>query len=644
MKKIALLLCFSACLLASFAQIKDPIIMSIGGQDVSKSEFEYIWNKNNTNNTTDKKSLDEYVDLFINFKLKVAEAKAQGIDTTKSFVNELNGYRRQLTAPYLVDKTQQDAMFKQAYDRGKEYIEASHILLMVKADVAPDDTLKVYQNAMKLYNRLLKGEDFAKLAKENSEDGSKMEGGYLGFATGLRYVYPFENVLFDTPIGKFSKPFRSQYGYHIVKVHSRRPALGQYRSAHIMKLIKPDATPEVKQATKDSIFKIYNAIKNGGDFQLYATKHSDDQTAAARNGEYGMMLCGSLPIEYEDAVFKTKVGDFSEPFQSKYGWHIVKALEFKPYPALEDKESQDFISKAIKRSDRAQVLNEMLVDKLKKEYNYSFDANALEQFNKAFNAIKNAQDSTLLKTLSASDATLFTLSGITYTQKQFAKSLNNKDIKTISLKSSFDGFVQQVVMNFEDRNLENKYPEFGHLMQEYKDGILLFEVSNREVWEKASLDTVGLQTYFEANKSKYAWEKPHYKGFIIQCANAEVAKKAEKMIKKMPLDSIAVTLKRTFNTDSTTLIKTERGLYAQGDNANVDFLAYKIGKLATKAELPVSFLKGYSLKKGPESYLDVRGLVISDYQNYLEERWIASLKAKFKVIVYKDVVNTVNKN
>jgi len=641
MKKTALLICFSACFSACFAQIKDPIIMSIGDNNVTKSEFEYIWKKNNTNTIQDSKSLNEYIDLFVNFKLKVAEAKAQGIDTTKAFINELNGYRQQLIAPYLTDKGAEDSLLNVEYDRFKKYVEVSHILVQVAPTATPKDTLAAWQKISGLYKRIQKGEDFGKLARENSDDGSKEDGGYLGFTTGLRWVYPFENVAFNTPVGKISKPFRTQFGYHIIKLHSSRPGNGQYRSGHILKLVPQNASPEVQAAAKDSIFKIYNALKNGESFEKYATEKSDDRGAAANKGEQGMRYCGTFPIEYEDAVYKLKIGEFSEPFQSKYGWHIVKALEFQPYPDIE--KMRDELTRAMGRDERSQVGKKALAEKLKKEYNYTLHKENLAQLVKAFEAMSNPGDSTIFKNLSVSQAPLFTLNGVNFTQEQFATFLKNKGSHVSNVNEEYSSFVQQKVLAYEDSQLEKKYPEFGHLMQEYSDGILLFDVSNREVWEKASLDTAGLKTYFEANKAKYTWEKPHYKGFIIQCANANVAKKANKLIKKLPSDSISVVLKRTFNNDSTTLVKVDRGLYAQGDNSNIDFLAFKQGKLEPKKDFPEVFIKGYALN-APESYLDVRGLVISDYQNYLEERWIKSLKGKFLVNVDKDVVNTVNKN
>ncbi|MCK9312131.1 MAG: peptidylprolyl isomerase, partial [Bacteroidales bacterium] len=610
MKKTVLYLFCSACFSLCVAQVKDPVIMDIGGNVVTKSEFEYIWGKNNASTMFDQKSLDEYVDLFINFKLKVAEAKAQGIDTTRAFIDELSGYRRQLAAPYLTDKEAEEALVKESYDHIKTYVETSHILISIRPDDCPEDTLKAWQKISRIYQQAIQGVDFAKLAKENSDDSSKKDGGYLGSTTGGHFLYEFEEAAFNTPVGEISKPFRTRFGYHIVKVHSRSAANGLYRSGHILKRVSPTATEEEKAAAKDSIFKIYKALKNGEDFKLYATKHSDDQNAASQNGEYGFMFCGSLPIEYENTIFKLKVGEYSEPFQSKYGWHIVKALEFKPYPEMDV--LRENINRNIAKDRRSQIVKTGLVEKLKKEYNYNCNKESLEAFFESSGYIIP------LAELSESDSSLFTLNGVTFTQKQFATFLKNKkNLYSSSLNDAFEVFVQQEVLSCEDRHLEKKYPEFGHLMQEYSDGILLFDVSNREVWEKASIDTVGLETYFNANKAKYVWENPHYKGFIFHCADAQVVKKAKKMIKKIPADSITVVLKRSFNTDSTTLVKIERGLYVQGNNANIDFLVFKKGKLEPKEGFPEIFIQGKKLKKGPESYTDVLGLVISDYQNYL---------------------------
>jgi len=643
MKKVVTWMFFSAFLSVSLAQNNDPVLMNIAGKDVTKSEFEYIWNKNNANTTPDMKSLAEYVDLFVNFKLKVAEAETQGIDTTQAFTSELAGYRKQLITPYLTDKAAEEAMIKLCYDRLLEYTEVSHILISVQAGATPEDTLTQYQKALSLYKRALKGEDFAKLAKENSDDGSKADGGYLGFATGLRYVFPFENAAYTTPIGQISNPVRSQFGYHLIKVHSRKPTIGKYRSAHIMKAVAPTATSEEKAAAKDSIFKIYNSLQTGGDFTKFATTNSDDRGAAERGGEYGLMFCGSLPIEYEDNVFKLKVGEFSAPFQSKYGWHLVKALEFQPYPAMEEMRN-DITGFIAQDEARTQIAKKSFIDRVKIENGYQENKESYNQFVKAYETARVKSDSTLVVALSQSMNPLFLLNGKSFPQKAFAQYLAKKADASNNLKVTFDTYVAEKTLALEDSNLEKKFPEFGHLMQEYRDGILLFEVSNREVWDKASMDTKGLEKYFKDSVSKYSWKEPRYKGFVISCANPTVASKAKKMIKKLVVDSVSIVLKRNFNTDTTSLVKVEQGLFAVGENVQVDALAFKKAKPEADKKYPVVFLSGKVLAKGPESYTDVRGLVISDYQTFLEESWIKSLRAKYKVIVNKEVLNTVNKN
>ncbi|HET9570230.1 MAG TPA: peptidylprolyl isomerase [Bacteroidales bacterium] len=643
MKKVVTWMFFSAFLTVCLAQNNDPVLMNIAGKDVTKSEFEYIWNKNNSNAASDSKSLNDYVDLFINFKLKVAEAESQGIDTTQAFITELSGYRKQLITPYLTDKDAEEAMIKLCYDRIREYTELSHILLTVPNDASPEDTLKVYQKAMLLYKRALKGEDFAKLARENTEDeGSKAAGGYLGYSTGLRYVLPFENVAYSTPVGKVAPPVRTQFGYHIIKVINRVPAGGKYRSGHIMKAVAETATPEEKANAKDSIYLIYKALQAGEDFTKLATTQSDDRGAAGRGGEYGLMFCGSLPYEYESNVYKLKVGEYSAPFQSKYGWHIVKALEFQPYPPMEEMRN-DLTGYIAQDEARTQVAKKSFIERIKKEDGYLLNKDSYNQFVNAYDLARTKGDTTLVNALSQSTNPLFVLDGKNFSQKGFAQALaKNKQVNNISV--AFDNYVGEQVVAYEDQNLEKKYPEFGHLMQEYRDGILLFEISNREVWDKASQDTKGLEKFFKDSVGKYNWAKPHYKGFIISCANPDVAARAKKMIKKLAVDSVSIVLKRAFNTDSTSLIKVEQGLFSKGENATVDFLTFKGTKPESDKKYPVVFLSGKVLAKGPESYTDVRGLVISDYQNFLEESWIKSLRAKYKVIVNKEVLNTVNKN
>lgn len=643
MKRTFSLICLTFGLSVALSTAQEPILMTIGDKAVTKAEFEYIWKKNNTNTTFDQQSFDEYVDLFINFKLKVAEAEAQGLDTTTAFRTELEGYRKQLTAPYLTDKEAEDWLAKQTYDRIREYVESSHILIRVDANASPEDTLVAWKKIMDIYHQATTGKaDFAELARQYSEDGTRQQGGYLGFVTGFRFIYSFENAIYSTPAGQIAGPVRTDFGYHLVKVHSRRPAPGRYRSAHIMKMVSEQDAPEAQEAAQKAIFDLYDQLKKGADFGKLAEESSDDQGSSARGGEYGLLYCGSLPIEYEDAVYKLKEGEYSEPFKSLYGWHIVKALEFQPYPSLEV--MKDDISSIINRDERAREPRNHFVAKLKATYGYAVNQETLKAFIDAYDRFRLRQDTTGVSALSASTATLFTIGDKRVSAAEFSNYLVNNPMAANNMNRALDEFSKDVVIAYEDSRLETKYPEFGHLMQEYRDGILLFEVSNKEVWDKASQDTKGLEAYFKKHKKDYAWDKPHFKGFVVHCADEATASSVKKLLKKLPADSVGIVLKRTFNTDSTQLVRVEKGLYVQGDNPVVDSVLFQQHNTKQDAKFPFPVLHGKVLKKGPESYVDVRGLVVSDYQTYLEERWLASLRKKYPVTIHQEVAATVNKN
>lgn len=643
MKKIVAFGLFSFFLSVCIAQNSDQVLMTIADKNVTKSEFEYIWNKNNSNSSAEKVSLDNYVNLFVNFKIKVAQAESLGLDTTKTFKDELSSYRSQLSAPYLVDDQAREEMKLQAYMRLKEFVEVSHIMVNCDANATPEDSLQAYKKIVAIYAQLAKGGDFEKIAKENSDDASKDQGGYLGYTIGRRMIWPFENVAYSTNIGAFSHPFRTPFGYHIVKVKNRVPAWGKYRSAHIMKVFPPNATALQQAAIKDSIQQIYKALEQGAKFSELAAIHSNDRNSSQDGGEYGVLMCGTLPFEYELNVHNLEVGKYSKPFQTKDGWHIVKALEFLPFPSYEEMtpELSSYVASNTYISD---YLKARKADSFRVYYEYKLDSIVYNKLCKAFESIRLKNDSVGLKNLVALNPTLFSLRNNPYSVSQFIDVLKSNPGSSNTMMQSIDGYSRDLATELEDKLLEIKYPEFGHLMQEYRDGILLFEVSNKEVWEKSSTDEAGLNAFFEKNKEKYNWSKPHYKGVLISCTTSEVAKKAKKALRNVPLDSVSVQLRKAFNTDTTSMIMVERGLFVQGDNARVDHLVF--GKPAPEVDklYPVSFVQGKLLKTSPEDYQDVRGLLVADYQNELENAWLQQLRKKFKVVVNKEVLNRVNKN
>jgi peptidyl-prolyl cis-trans isomerase SurA len=641
--KVFILLLISGSVLA---KAKDPVLMQINGKPVYKSEFEYIYNKNNSNNALDKKSLEEYVDLFINFKLKVEEAKAQGIDTTKSFINELDGYRNQLTKPYLTDKTAEEQTVIDAYNRLKEEIEVSHILVRVQPESSPEDTLKAWNKILEIEKRI-QTEDFSKVAKETSEDQSVTDnGGYIGWITGFRTVYPFETMAYQTTPGTISKPVRTAFGYHLIKVHNRRNSVGEILTAHIMKFTA-QGEDEKNKIAKNQIDSIYQLLKNGADFGELASKESNDQGSAVNKGELPWFGIGRMVQEFEKAAFALRnKGDISEPVQSAYGWHIIKLIDTKPLASFEAKKEE--IERQVKRDDRANVGQDAFVAKLKKDYKLKIaKPAALDVYYKSLNG-KTLNDSAFLAQLPVSKKSVFKFAGKNYTQSDFSAYLkknafSDKVVANDMINEKLKEFIDKELLAYENSQLENKYNDFRLLMQEYHDGILLFEVSNNEVWEKASKDTAGLAEYFKRNADKYVWDKPHYKGRVIHCKDEKIMKAAKEILATQAKDSIDKKLKML--NDSIVRVKTDKGLFVKGDNKIIDKEIFGVTSALQKDnDYPCYFVDGKLLGLKPEEYLDVRGLVTADYQEYLEKEWIQKLRSKFAVKIDQKVLSTVKKN
>jgi len=637
-------LCLSASL---FSQSTDPVLMTLNGNPVLRSEFEYIYNKNNSTNALDKKTLDEYVDLFVNFKLKVEEAKSQGIDTTNSFITELAGYRSQLTKPYLTDSKVDDDLLLEAYNRLKEDVDVSHILVRIPANATPADTLKAWSTIQSILKRLQKNEDFAKVAKEVSEDPSAAENnGRLGFISAFRTVYPFESMAYNTPVGSLSKPVRSAFGYHIIQVHARRPSLGEVLVSHIMKFTtKGDEASNIK--AKSTIDSIYQCIKAGDNFGDLAKKLSQDKGSAVKNGELPWFGTGRMVPEFETAAFALKnVGDYSEPIQSAYGWHIIKLIDKKGVASFADMKAD--LERKVKRDERANRGQQAFLTKLRSDYNYQVITSNVVEFSTLVGS-KLLSDSAFIAESGKLTKPLFSFAGKNYSQADFANYLakntnSDKSIASEKINEKLNAFVDSELLAYEDLQLERKYDDFRFLMQEYHDGILLFEVSNKEVWEKASKDTEGLDKYFKAHKADYTWEKPHFKGHVIYCKDKATFKVAKSIVKKTDADSIDKYLRTRLN-DSIQYVKTEKGLYVQGENKVIDNKIFKTkDAYIPSAEYPYVFVVGKMLKNTPEDYTDVRGLVTADYQEFLEKEWIQSLRAKYPFTVNQEVLKTVKKN
>ena len=657
MKKQIFIFGFSFISLVMIAQIEDPVIMQINGKNIKKSEFEYIYKKNNNEQVIDQKTLQEYVELFKNFKLKVTEAEAQGLDTTQAFTKELNEYRTQLAKPYLADFPINEDLVKLMYERSKEFFEISHLMLNVpeknaeeqmmgRSNVFPADTLAVYKKTDAIYKKLAKGEKFETLVAEYSEDaGTKAadKPGLLGWASALYLPKSLENAMYKTAVGKVSKPALSPFGYHLVKVSAKQQDPGQIHAAHIMIMCPQEADIIAVSDATNKIDSIYNLVINGEDFAELAIQYSDDKGSGSRGGDLSWFGFGAMVPEFQDAAFALQnPGDISKPVRSKFGFHIIKLIDKKDSPPFEEKK-KELISR-MERSDWVTELRKPAVEKMKKDNGFSFNESAYKPL-KAKAQTVFPTDSDFIAAFENNESILFTVGNTSYAIKDFISYIKNNQnsffrLSTAFLDDKLNNFEYNSLLAEEDKNLESKYLDFKNLMNEYRDGILLFDVSNNEVWEKAAKDTIGLEEYFSANKANYVWEKLHFKGYVVHCKDAKSMKKMKKQIAKLTPDTAATFLQENYITDDAADVKLDKVLCVQEENDFVDQFVFNLGEAKPLDNFPVAFVVGKTLD-APEAYTDVRGLVITDYQNYLEAEWITMLNKKYLVIIYDDVVNSV---
>lgn len=577
-----------AVLAMTSVMAEDEVLMTIAGKPVTTSEFLYIYEKNNQETGVETKSFDEYVDLFINFKLKVAEAESRGIDTTQEFIKELAGYRAQATGKYMVDSAAFDSLVLLSYERMKHPRRAAHIAIqcpMGSTDSAQAIALAKIEEARvrvttgltvtKTVKRKTKTiqqpkEDFYAVAREVSTDPGVQENhGELGWITVFRYVYPFEDAVYNTPVGDVTPIFRTAYGYHIALVEEETEAK-EVKAAHIMKMVPRD-NKEEEGTQKEAIDGIYKRLLAGEDFATLAKELSDDKGSAVHGGDLGWFGKGMMVKEFEDVAYSLKTPGLSKPFRTNFGWHIIYKTGERSLQPLDSLRTQ--IERSVNRDERHKEMDKSFIRKARAEYNLPAE-------------------------------------------------MSDEDVRA-----------------YADKHLEEKYPEFNALVREYHDGILLFDVSLDEVWDKAAKDSIGLAQFFKEHKKNYKWEKPHFKGYLVRCQDENVAKVAKAIIKSADKDSIQSYLAQRLNTDSTKVVTCVYGLWEQGKNAMVDKfgLNQKEVEVQTDETYPVVFTIGKKLK-APQEYTDVRSQVTTDYQDFLEKAWIRQLRAKYEVVIDENVL------
>ena len=635
-----------------FAQAdKNAVLFSVSGEPVSVADFEYVYTKNNINNQADysEKSLRDYLALYENFRLKVKEAEAQKLDTISGLMNELDGYRKQLAKSFLTDKEISDKLLQEAYDRSLKEVNVSHILIKCDENANPQDTLTAYKKALSLRTRLTKNEDFGKLARDFSDDPSaKDNAGEIGWFSVFQTVYPFETAAFNMKAGELSFPVRTQFGYHIIKLVQTRPAQGEIRTAHLLLKFPQDATEEQRKKVQARIDSVYNTITSGSvSFDDAVLTFSEDRTTRNKKGELAWFGTGRMVPEFENAAFAlSKDGDVSKPTKTAYGWHIIKRLEKKPIPAFNDVKAD--LKRKVERDSRSQVAKTILIDRIKKESNFKEFTDAKAEFFKKVDSTL-AQGKWHSEELSKSKKTLFEIGGKVFTQSDFesyvtknAKRRTDKNKENL-LNEYYDNFVSQTVLDFEEGQLENKKPDFKALMKEYRDGILLFELTDRMVWSKAVKDTVGLQAFHDQNKSKYMWGN-RVDVVIYNTTDKKLADAAYKLAnKKKDANAIKTKLNKE---GAAAKISTIEGKYEKGQYSVVDEIAWNAGTTPVKLldDSSYRFIVVKSLvEPEPKTLKEAKGYVVSDYQEYLEKTWIAELRKKYPIVLNESVLKALIK-
>ena len=645
------------------SKLDKQVLMTIGKQKVTVKEFTDVYNKNNLKSEViEKKSVDEYLDLFVNFRMKVMEAYAMGLDTNARFKKELEGYRKQLAKPYFTNDEVSEELIEEAYQRKLKDIRASHILINCDKHALPADTLKAFNKAMDIRKKALSGVDFGELAVTYSEDPSardikatgntparKGNRGDLGYFTVFDMVYPFESGAYNTPEGEISMPVRSDFGYHIIKVTSVTDALGSIQAAHIFLQVAPDATDADVQAAKEKADNIYAELmaNDGKGWDGAVSKYSDDRGSVSRHGVLMPFTVNRIVPEFVETLKKLKPNEISKPVRTNYGFHIIKLINASGVDTFE--KERIGIAERVEKDMRSKKSEEVVLQQIKKEYGFKTNDNNL-------NAFMASVDSTILNGpfVPAKDAklnaTLFTIGKKSLTVGDFVEYIKAKQTKVrfgipiqVYAYQLYDAFQSQEILAYADEHLEERYPEFKTLVQEYNDGILLFDLMDKVVWNKAVVDTAGLEAFYERNANKYMW-KDRVKACVITVNKPEsLPKVKEYLAEGVPFDSLRTVMVR----DSVGHVVVRNMFYQHGDNHFVDDTEWKAG---TMKEFPstvdnstviVNIIEVH--KPEPKTLREAKGLVTSDYQVELEEQWMEQLHKKYPVKIDQKVLDKVRK-
>ncbi|MDX1684271.1 MAG: peptidylprolyl isomerase [Saprospiraceae bacterium] len=646
---LALLLVFPFFL---FSQ-DDPVLFTVEDDSVHLSEFEYIYNKNNGEKADySRESLEEYLELYIKFKLKVQRAKELQLDTIPSLQKELEGYRRQLANSYLTDKEVSERLARELYDRMQEDIAVSHILISVPKNASKEEEEKALSKIRSIKNYIEQGSDFEEMAKAHSDDkNTKNKGGYIGYVTAMlpNGFYELENAIYTLDEGEISDPVRTPVGYHLVRVEGSRPARGKIEAAHILIRKEKKGQPDPEALAR--IDSIYQMLEDGKNFEDLARRFSEDKSSKNKGGNIGIFGINRYERSFEDAAFGLEEeGSYTKPVETSIGWHIIKLvdrIEMGSYERIKRRLQAD-----ITKDDRYEIAQKSMIDRIKSENDFKVNDEVLDEF------AENLSDDFLTYKWKIprdlEEKTLFTLGDNSYSTKDFAKFLRTNSRSRLRMNNNlpipeavdqlFEEFVHNECIKFEEANLEDKYPDFKSLMREYEEGILLFEATKLAVWDKASQDTTGLKAFHEEHQDDYMWDQRAMVAHIT--LNDVDTKKAGKIYKKAASWDVDK-LKKKYNKKGE-IVTSHTALFEKNQLSKNTDLEFEVGSMSEltydDTSQEGSFKKvSKILPPEPKRLNEARGYIIADYQDHLEKEWIQSLRDRYEVKVNDKVFESLVK-
>lgn len=635
----------------SHSQLKDKnVLLTIDDEPVFVEEFLRVYNKNldmvQDENQKDKAA---YLDLFINYKLKTKEAIAQNLHKKPEFQKEFAGYEEQLSQNYLYEQEITESLIREAYDRLQEEVNANHILIMVEPNASVEDTLAAYTKISDIRKKAVRGDDFEELAKKYSEEPNAEErAGALGYFKAFGMVYPFENAAYNTPKGQISEIVKTQFGYHILKVNDRRSVPEEVTVAHIMISTRGEMSEE---EAKQRIEEINQKVKQGEDFEELARQFSEDPGSSQKGGVLNRFGSGRLNSpDFEQAAFALQQsGEVSEPVKTDFGWHIIKLIERHERSSFED--SKEDILKRIKSSDRSKVIMSSINNRIKEKYGFTVVENPLPFFNTFVtdSVLKRKWDySTDEQKLKS---TLFKIGKKEYTFADFATFIKEKQKrgrafqdKEELLKVYYDDFELETLKDFFKITLQEENEEYAALLSEYRDGLLIFELMQNNIWEPSKNDSLGLESFFERNKDKYRWQT-RVEALVASTGNENIAGQIKNLLESGASQS---EIRNKFNTDDAVEVIFTEGVYEKGHPILPAEFKPEKGVSKVFSLLPeknnnssqyVVIQVDKVLPPTTKSLQNVKGKVINDYQAHLETAWMKELRSKFKVKVNKKALS-----